>query len=642
MEVVLSVRVLFATLVLLIFLFLYGCPAPSEAQGATPACGDGKLDAGEMCEKNADCKDEALECRFCTCKLKVAETAGTPPAVCGNGKVETLEQCEKEADCASGKACDKCKCVEKKPQGNGTPTPVCGNSKLETGEVCEKDTDCNDDGKICDSCACKVKPTQAATAPSCGNGLLDSGEECDVGTKGKPAGNSCPSGEYCSSCKCYTAAEPVSCKLNHQYAQSTGINQFIWTTLPSCGDDCDYLGVDYKCDLKTCTCMLKDVTSHTCGNNIKESVEECDGIDNSWCSSTQICGQGCTCVNGTHGVCGNGAREGNEQCDGADRGLCTAAQTCSANCLCLNAAAQAACGNGMREGTEQCDGADDAGCAAGYACSANCVCVWGSGASQQQSICGNSVREGLEECDGNDRGVCTSSQTCTANCVCQAQQQPLCGNNVREGNEQCDGSDRTACSSNQTCNMNCLCQAVQQQQSCGNNVREGNEQCDGTDKALCSAGYYCSQNCACLCTDDDADLVCNSVDNCPANYNPGQGDRDGDGIGDECDTVPANCQVECSAIGLTNYAQGQNSNAVCNAKIQQDLQAAMAALQAQQCFTTCRYAESNSTYLSITMNQVSFGCCCLGPISAWKEEFACTDCPGQNPVCPPAEQVCSQ
>lgn len=37
------------------------------------------------------------------------------------------------------------------------------------------------------------------------------------------------------------------------------------------------------------------------------------------------------------------------------------------------------------------------------------------------------------------------------------------------------------------------------------------------------------------CPDSDADCICDLIDNCPNDYNPGQEDYDGDGIGDACD-----------------------------------------------------------------------------------------------------------
>ena len=38
--------------------------------------------------------------------------------------------------------------------------------------------------------------------------------------------------------------------------------------------------------------------------------------------------------------------------------------------------------------------------------------------------------------------------------------------------------------------------------------------------------------------DDDGDLLCNDIDNCPVDYNPNQEDFDGDGEGDACDNCP--------------------------------------------------------------------------------------------------------
>ncbi len=450
-------------------------------------------------------------------------------------------------------------------------------------------------------------PAPKAAQPYCGDGTLDSGEVCDVGSKDKPSANGCRGGEYCSGCKCYTAAMPISCKANHQYASSTGLNNFIWTTLPSCGDDCsDLFGMDYKCDLRTCTCIPKDVTSHTCGNNFKEAMEECDGNQDWYCDSNEVCSSECECVVGTKGVCGNGIREITEQCDGASAELCGGA-VCQPNCRCP-----------VNQSTK------------------GLVLIIDSVTT---ATCGNNVREGSEQCDGADRGYCNATQTCS-NCYCWATAaQAVCGNNVREGSEQCDGADRNACSGSQTCNQQCSCQNTVAPAACGNGVKEGGEECDG-NAGSCPQNYSCSQSCLCACQDTDADGKCDFADNCPSSYNPSQSDHDGDGIGDVCDPVPVNCAIECQGIGLTAYAQGENARAACEQKIAADVNAALAAIQARQCFTTCRYSSTNSTYLSLSFNSFSYGCCCLGPISTWKTEHPCTDCPGQNPVCPPASQVC--
>jgi hypothetical protein len=51
--------------------------------------------------------------------------------------------------------------------------------------------------------------------------------------------------------------------------------------------------------------------------------------------------------------------------------------------------------------------------------------------------------------------------------------------------------------------------------------------------------------------DADADGVCDDVDNCPSDYNPGQEDGDGDGTGDACDgcgTADADLDGICDAL----------------------------------------------------------------------------------------------
>jgi hypothetical protein len=83
---------------------------------------------------------------------------------------------------------------------------------------------------------------------------------------------------------------------------------------------------------------------------------------------------------------------------------------------------------------------------------------------------------------------------------------------------------------------------------CGNGVVDPGEVCDGSEllgetcqsQGFTSGSLTCSADCssfdtsACgLCISDlDEDGACDSVDNCPDTWNPGQEDADGDGVGD--------------------------------------------------------------------------------------------------------------
>ena len=52
------------------------------------------------------------------------------------------------------------------------------------------------------------------------------------------------------------------------------------------------------------------------------------------------------------------------------------------------------------------------------------------------------------------------------------------------------------------------------------------------------------------CDDNDGDLICVPIDNCPDIYNPGQDDEDGDEIGDVCDPCPGDSINDPDEDGL--------------------------------------------------------------------------------------------
>src|SRR5215468_2472623 len=101
--------------------------------------------------------------------------------------------------------------------------------------------------------------------------------------------------------------------------------------------------------------------------------------------------------------CGNNVREGSEQCDGSDATACP--DLCLSDCRC-----PAICGNNIREGYEECDGTDAAACPGLCRSSADplspCTCG---------HLCGNNIREGHEDCDGTDDQACPGQ---CSNCGC--------------------------------------------------------------------------------------------------------------------------------------------------------------------------------------------------------------------------------
>src|SRR5205085_3680476 len=87
-----------------------------------------------------------------------------------------------------------------------------------------------------------------------------------------------------------------------------------------------------------------DSSGATCGNDISEVGEDCDGGDDAACPG--LC-SGCACP---PPVCGNNTIESGEDCDGTSTGTGPTA-TCTAGCECP----APICGNAVVESGEDCD-----------------------------------------------------------------------------------------------------------------------------------------------------------------------------------------------------------------------------------------------------------------------------------------------
>jgi hypothetical protein len=99
-----------------------------------------------------------------------------------------------------------------------------------------------------------------------------------------------------------------------------------------------------------------------CGNNVKESGEECDGTDAAACPG--LCQIDCTCP---PPFCGNNVIESGEECDGINPGPCPTG-VCDPDCTCEDPF----CGNDIKEEGEECDGTDTVECPG--ACDVDCAC----------------------------------------------------------------------------------------------------------------------------------------------------------------------------------------------------------------------------------------------------------------------------
>jgi len=156
-----------------------------EPDGAPPKCGNGIVEAGELCDDGNDIDTDACNSRC-------------GPPTCGNGKVESGEECDdgnRDDGDACLSSCAKAQCgdgkvrvgVEECDDGNTLTTDACiackrarcGDGFVQTGvEPCD-DGNANDDDEC--STACKL--------PVCGDGKKQGKEECDLGPENgeKPA-----------------------------------------------------------------------------------------------------------------------------------------------------------------------------------------------------------------------------------------------------------------------------------------------------------------------------------------------------------------------------------------------------------------------------------------------------------------------
>lgn len=327
---------------------------PATTCVANVQCGNGRVDAGEICD------DGALNGTYGRCN----RTCTGYDAFCGDGRISPGERCDLGLSnglyCRSGcDAATSCNlsCTGPGPRcGDGIvngPEQCDGNAERTTSALCqgptnpdmpcETDAECGEDpldrcggigpfGYDFNSCV-------GVTARRCTNDRTRScTTNADCGTA--------PAGEPPYQCLTYPTARVRTCKA---YGGTDPAPEWCtWNTWTGCepvgycgdgivdpGEECDD-GNRNNNDACTNSCRR-----NVCGDGIVHvGVEECDqGVNNGrrtctadYGSSCLSCSTSCRHVASSGGFCGNGVREGSEQCDGT-QGLGSCSGDPSRSCL---------------------------------------------------------------------------------------------------------------------------------------------------------------------------------------------------------------------------------------------------------------------------------------------------------------------
>jgi cysteine-rich repeat protein len=348
--------------------------------GSAPACGDGALDEGEVCD---DGNTAGADGCSPACGVEEGfECAGEPSAcdgICGDGLVVGSEMCD-DGNAAIDDGCGDACAIEDGYACTGAPSAcdtICGDGLLIGNESCDDGNTASDDG-CADTCSveggydCTGEPSACVTI--CGDGLIAGDEACDDGGSSPDDG-----------CDAACAIEAGWACVDQPSVCTTGCGDGIIAGVEACddgdpdgGDGCSAACVveaGYDCTGAPSVCVT------ICGDGDVAGAEACDDGDldgGDGCSAACVVEVGFTCVGQPSvcaGICGDSLVRGAEGCDD---GNTMNGDGCTATCLvqtgyaCAGepSACDTVCGDGIKLLSEACD---DGNVVDGDCCSATCT-----------------------------------------------------------------------------------------------------------------------------------------------------------------------------------------------------------------------------------------------------------------------------
>lgn len=234
--------------------------------------------------------------------------------------------------------------------------------------------------------------------------------------------------------------------------------------------------------------------SNSCGNNMCDDGESCDGINQCIGNTSYVigdCRNSCT-------YCGDGITQSGEECDDGNDNT---TDECNNSCRFADASVQ--------------DATPTPQASLQASPTLSETPILSPTPTQNNGLCGNNSCDEGESCDAQKQcvgaGSFDSNSSCRLNCT-------YCGDSIVQVGEECDDGNSN---DNDQCSNSCE-EISGSAGSCGDGIIQENEECDPGLSALCSNGYTCSAS-TCICTQSnpvvqDAKVcgdICSSNADCP-------------------------------------------------------------------------------------------------------------------------------